>query len=142
MEFLLNCLCFNDRFTKDKRRAESKLAPISTLWSMLMTNFSENYSPGSYMTIDKQLVRFQGQCLFRVYMPNQPNKYGLKIFRMVDNSTKYMVSAIIYQGKGSTYADVPQAKYIVLQLVDSIKGTKRNATCDNWSTSIKLAGNS
>lgn len=59
MEFLLNCPCFNDWSTRDDaRRAESKLALISTLWSMLMTNCTKYYSPGSYMTIDEQFVEF------------------------------------------------------------------------------------
>ncbi|CAB0010906.1 unnamed protein product [Nesidiocoris tenuis] len=49
----------------------------------------------------QKLVGFCGRCPFRMYIPSKPNKYGMKIIMMCDNSTKCMVNASPYLGKGS-----------------------------------------
>nr|CAI5851161.1 unnamed protein product [Callosobruchus analis] len=42
-----------------------------------------NYKPSAYLCIDEQLVDVIGRCPFRTYMPNKPDKYGIKIDRFV-----------------------------------------------------------
>ncbi|CAG4952254.1 unnamed protein product [Colias eurytheme] len=55
-----------------------------------------NYIPGSHVTVDEQLLGFRGRCPFRMYIPNKPSKYGIKIPMICDSSTKYMFDAIPY----------------------------------------------
>lgn len=59
------------------------------------------YKPGSYVTIDEQLVGFRGKCPFRMYIPNKPSKYGLKIVLLCDVATKYLINANPYLGKST-----------------------------------------
>lgn len=99
--FIINCLRFDLKNTRDERKTINKFAPISETWDILMKNCQKWYKPGLYLTIDEQLVGFRGRCPFKMYIPSKPNKYGIKIIMMCDNSTKYMISAIPYCGKGS-----------------------------------------
>lgn len=99
--FLINCLRFDDKKTREERKKESKLAPVKEIWDKVIQNCRDNYKPGSYCTIDEQLVGFRGRCPFRVYMSSKPNRYGIKIIMLCDSGTNYMVDAIVQLGKGS-----------------------------------------
>lgn len=136
-EFLIRCLRFDDKETRDKRRDASKLAPVSDMWNIFLENCRKHYKPGSYLTIDEQLVPFRGRCPFRMFMPKKPAKYGIKINMMVDCSTKYMIDALPYTGK-ATLPGNNSAESVVDSLVSSVKNTHRNITFDNWFTSIPL----
>ncbi|CAB0033686.1 unnamed protein product, partial [Trichogramma brassicae] len=50
----------------------------------------------SQCTVDEQLLNFRGRCLFRVYMKDKPDKYGLKIISLNDSKTAYMIDAVPY----------------------------------------------
>lgn len=98
-DFLLRCMRFDDRNTRQERRESDRLAPIRNFWEQFIENCRKWYKPGSYITVDEQLVGFRGRCPFRMYIPNKPNKYGLKLVMMADSSTKYMCNAMPYMGK-------------------------------------------
>ncbi|GBO99332.1 hypothetical protein EVAR_91866_1 [Eumeta japonica] len=86
LETRTRCIRFDDKNTRRERRESDRLAP------MYVEKFIENckkwYKPGSYITVDEQLVGFRGRCPFRMYIPNKPNKYGLKLVMVADSSTK------------------------------------------------------
>lgn len=136
-KFLINCLRFDDS-TREQRLVGNKLAPISDIWEILLKNCRDNYKASSYVTIDEQFLGFRGNCSFRKYIPSKPNKYGIKIVEMCDNSTKYLLDAIFYVGKGTVEAGKPVAATLVNRLVESIKGSNHNVTMDNWFSSIPL----
>lgn len=137
-QFLTNCLRFDEKETRHERLVGNPLAPVSEIWELLLKNCEKNYKPSMYVTIDEQLVGFRGKCKFRMYIPSKPDKYGLKILMMCDNSSKYMVSAVPYVGKGSTPPNMPAADHFVNKLTASIKGSNRNVTMDNWFCSVPL----
>lgn len=137
--FLVNCVRFDNKTTRKERQALTKLAPISEIWDIFRMNCKKSYNPGSYVTIDEQLIGFRGRCPFRMYIPSKPNKYGIKLVMMCDNSTKYMIDAIPYLGKGTVPNGKPAAEFFVEELLKSIKGSNRNITFDNWFASIPLA---
>lgn len=137
-KFVLNCLKFDDKETRAERRVNNKLAPISNIWEMLLTNCRNNYKPGSYLTIDEQLVGFRGRCPFRMYIPSKPNKYGIKVVMCCDSGTKYMIDAKPYLGKGTYPAKVPASTYFVEQVIQTVKNSNRNLTLDNWFTTVPL----
>ncbi|KAF2892809.1 hypothetical protein ILUMI_13365 [Ignelater luminosus] len=51
------------------------------------------------LQIDEVLLGFRGKCSIRIYIPNKPDKYGIKIITMCDSKTFYMLSEISYIGK-------------------------------------------
>jgi len=114
---IINCFRFDDRKTRLKHNNETKLAPISFVWDILMINCKNNYKPSSYVTIDVQLVGFRGQCPFRMYIPSKLTRYGIKIVMMCDNSTKYVIDSIPYMGKGTVPNGEVAADFHVKNLI-------------------------
>ncbi|XP_067614094.1 piggyBac transposable element-derived protein 4-like [Eurosta solidaginis] len=139
-EFLVKFLHFDDRNTRDDRKKTDKFAPIRNIWELFIKQCRDLYKPGSYVTIDEQLLAFRGRCPFRMYIPNMPAKYGIKIVLVCDIRSKYMIDASPYLGKktGITINE-PLGSYYCKLLTKTIHGTNRNLTSDNWFTSIPLA---
>ncbi|XP_046658922.1 piggyBac transposable element-derived protein 4-like [Homalodisca vitripennis] len=74
-----------------------------------------------------------------VVAPTKRGKYGIKFVMMNDAKTYYMCDAIPYVGEVTDKLPnelVPE--YYVRKLSESISGTKRNITCDNWFTTVPL----
>ncbi|KAJ8943353.1 hypothetical protein NQ314_009780 [Rhamnusium bicolor] len=139
--FLCSALRFDDSSTRaDRIQNGDKLAPIAELFNLMIVNSQSNYSCGEYMTIDGMLVGFKGRCRYKMYMPNKPNKYGLKIMCLCDAKTHYLLNVFIYAGKDTSpnprKLAVPTLN--VLQLVQPIINSNRNITGDNWFSSIEL----
>ncbi|VEN54762.1 unnamed protein product [Callosobruchus maculatus] len=138
-KFLINCLRFDDKTTRGTRKETDPLAAVRVIWDQLIDNCRNYYKAGSYITIDEQLLAFRGRCPFRMYIPNKPAKYGLKIVIVCDSGTKYMIDASPYLGKKTRTDSMPLAEYYVKTLTTTLRGANRNITMDNWFSSVKLA---
>lgn len=137
-KFLMSCLRFDDKSIR-LQLVGDKFAPIRKVWEIFVQKCRENYIPGPYLTVDEQLLAFRGKCGFRMYIPNKPAKYGLKMVMLCDSGTKYMVDAIPYLGKNSNTTNMPLGEFYVKELTKTVHGSNRNITMDNWFTSIPLA---
>lgn len=137
----VRCLRFDNTSDREERKLFDNLAPIRNLCNILETKFLNAYSPSENLTIDEQLVGFRGRFKGKVYMPNKPNKYGIKVQAMVDSKTNYLCKFEVYSGKqpDGEYQVSNSPDEIVKRLVEPIKGSGRNITTDNWYTSEKLA---
>lgn len=138
-EFLVNCLRFDDKTTREERKKEDKFAAIRQIWDVFEGHCKENYTPSEYVTIDETLLGFRGRCPFKMYIPNKPDKYGLKLVTMCDAKTFYMCSAKPYIGKEAREGQYSIPTQYVLYLTENIKGTNRNCTMDNWFSSYEVA---
>lgn len=138
-DFLVEAIRFDAYETRNERCRQDRFAPIREVWDMFVASCREKYKPGSYITIDEQLLAFRGRCKFRMYIPNKPAKYGIKIVMICDTSSKFMINAMPYLGKGTTPRNIPQAQFFVKELTQCVYGSNRNVTTDNWFTSVPLA---
>ena len=64
----------------------------------IINNCQKYYSVGENVTIDEKLEEFRGRCGFIQYIPKKSNKYGIKIYAMVDARMFYMYNMEIYVG--------------------------------------------
>ena len=137
---LLKCIRFDNLSTREERRQLDKLAPIRALFDSFVDNSKRAYTIGQNATIDEKLEAFRGRCSFKQYIPSKPNRYGIKIFALVDSVTFYASNLEVYVGQQppGPYKCDNDPRSIVLRLIQPISGTKRNLTCDNWFTSFKL----
>ncbi|KAF2902727.1 hypothetical protein ILUMI_03460 [Ignelater luminosus] len=76
---------------------------------------------------------------FKMYIPNKPDKYGIKIVMLCDSKTFYMLNSIAYVVKEERKSSLPIPTQYVLKLTEPLHGTNRNVTVDNWFTSVPLA---
>lgn len=139
-KFLLRCLRFDDRTTRSERKAIDRLAPIRDVFEMFVQNCKKSYCPGENLTIDEMLPGFRGRCSFRQYIPSKPNKYGLKIFALVDSRMFYTLNLEIYAGKQpeGPFQQSNKPSDVVLRLAEPVVGSGRNIVADNWFTDFAL----
>ncbi|CAF1527960.1 unnamed protein product [Adineta ricciae] len=139
-EKIISCLRFDDKTTREERKKTDKFAAIREIWSDFQDNLKTCYIPGSYVTIDEQLLPFRGRCPFRQFIPKKPDKYGLKFWLCVDVESYYVFNAFPYIGR---QPDQDRQKNIgtsvVLELLKPLYGSNRNVTIDNFFTSVQLA---
>lgn len=138
--FLLRHLRFDNKATRAERQQADKLAAIRELFGLFVANCKNNYTNSEYTTVDEMLAAFRGRCNFRQYIPSKPNKYGIKIFALVDAKTFYTSNMEVYVGKQpeGQFAVENTGKAVVERLIEPIVNTGRNVTMDNWFTSLPL----
>nr|CAH7765836.1 unnamed protein product [Callosobruchus chinensis] len=110
MKFLLQCLRFDNIFTRQNRKATDQFAPIREV------------------------------CPFRVYIPNKPSKYGIKVFALVDARTFYTVNLEVYLGEQpiGPFRVSNKVPDVVKRMIEPINGSGRNVSMDNWFTSFSV----
>lgn len=144
--FLMEVLRFDNASDRQERKKEDKAAAISKIFYKFITNCQSCYTPGVYLCVDEMLVSFRGRSSFRMYMPQKPAKYGLKIQCLTDAKSHYLLNAYLYTGKDSDGQfltpdernNLKKPTQAVMTLVKPFLNSKRNITGDNWYTSLEL----
>jgi hypothetical protein len=90
---------FDDKATRQQRRAEDKLAAIRELFEHFAECCRQYYETSPCTTIDEQLSPYRGKCPFTIYMKSKPAKYGMKLWLLCDSETGYCRNAQVYAGK-------------------------------------------
>ncbi|KAF0725559.1 piggyBac transposable element-derived protein 4-like [Aphis craccivora] len=73
-----------------------RLHKVSTLVDILKNKFQSNFSPYEALSLDESMLLWIGRLLFRQYIKNKKNKYGIKFFELLD------LSNIFYKKKTHT----------------------------------------
>ena len=135
-ETITRFIRFDRRSTRNR---QDRLAPVRIVWDMLIERCKKLYNPSEQVTVDEQLVIFKGRCPFKVYIPNKPGKYGMKIWALCDASNAYLYNAKVYLGKETVLPEKNQGENIVKTLCIPIYKSGRNITMDNFFTNLSLA---
>ena len=61
---------------------------------MCQTKYKCNFS----LTVDEQLISVKSHCPIITFMPNKPDKYGIKFWVLADIETKYVANILPYLG--------------------------------------------
>ena len=135
---LMRFIRFDDVLDRHKSERRGRLDPIDQFFKHFIANSQSIYVSDFSLTIDEMMIPFRGRCIFKMYMPAKPCKYGIKIFALVEAKSKYLLNARIYCGKDDTGIDnTPTA--IVMDLISKYLGKGYHLTTDNWYTSFPLA---
>ena len=78
------------------------LLRISDIWNRFVDNSISCYQPEENITIYEKLFPTKSRCRFIQYMPNIPDKFGIKFWLAVDVESKYILNAILYLGKNES----------------------------------------
>ena len=136
MEQLLSCIRFDD-FQMRSTENIDRLAKIRELNDLFKGNCLNHFIPGPFVTIDKRTSVFRGRCKFKTYNPNKPDPYGIKIWMLLDNATKYVSNFQVYTGKIGPTPEKNQAERVVKELSFHLKSGCQ-ITADNFFTSLAL----
>ncbi|CAK1595330.1 unnamed protein product [Parnassius mnemosyne] len=139
-QFLQNAVRFDDKSTREERKQTDNMAAFRSIFDQFVQCCQNAYSPSEFLTIDEMLLAFRGRCLFRVYIPNKPAKYGLKILALVDAKNFYVLNLEVYSGKQppGPYAVSNKPFEVVERLIQPVSRSHRNLTFDNWFTGYEL----
>ena len=55
----------------------------------LVTNFQNTFHPGKNIAIDEAMVAWRGPLSFRIYNPDKPDRFGIKVFELCDSATAH-----------------------------------------------------
>ncbi|KAJ8970593.1 hypothetical protein NQ314_001126 [Rhamnusium bicolor] len=103
--FLLTC--FGNADDRIMRRLSDPAAVISQIFDLFVQNCQDCYTIGTSVCTDEMLVGLRGRCKFKMYIPNKPDKYRLKIMCCTDARTGYFYSGYIYTGRDSDGRGLP-----------------------------------
>ncbi|XP_050453253.1 piggyBac transposable element-derived protein 4-like [Cataglyphis hispanica] len=125
---------------RSQRLQTDKFALVSAVWDKFIENSQNCFKPRACITVDEQLFPTKARCRFTQYMPNKPNKFGIKFWLASDVQTKYVVSGFPYLGKDEARnASTPLSEFVVMKLLEPYTMKGRTVTTDNFFTSIPLA---
>ncbi|XP_035768532.1 piggyBac transposable element-derived protein 4-like [Neolamprologus brichardi] len=128
---------FDDKDTREDRRARDKLAPIRDVWNKWVSLLPMMYNPGTDVTVDERLVPFRGRCPFKQHIPCKPGKYSIKIWAACDARSSYAWNMQVYTGKpAGAQSEKNQGMRVVLDMIEGLQG--KTITCDNFFTSYDL----
>ncbi|XP_046827873.1 piggyBac transposable element-derived protein 4-like [Vespa crabro] len=128
------------KYQRSQWSQTDKFAMISEVWYKFIDNSQNCYKPGPYITIDEQLFPTKAKCRCTQYMPNKPDKFGIKFWLASDVRSKYIINGFPYLGKDeSREPSVPLGEFVTMKLAESYVGCGRNITTDNFFTSLPLA---
>lgn len=139
-KFMLRCLRFDDKTTRSERKKVDCLAAIRDVFEMFVQNCKKCYTPGENLTIDEMLPGFRGRCSFRQYIPSKPNKYGIKMYALVDSRMVYTLNLEVYVGKQpeGPFQLSNKPSDVVMRMTEPVLGSERNIVADNWFTDFGL----
>ena len=106
------------------------------------------YSLGKYVIVDEMMIWYKGSyCMARQYMPNKPEKWGIKVWCVADSISKFVYNFEIYCRKDPNLPEGQarvrtgegnMARNVVLGLMVGLEGKGHVLVCDNYFSSIGL----
>jgi hypothetical protein len=124
-----------------------KLGQIRWLIEIMQENCKKLWKLGEFCTIDEMMIRYKGSyCPLRQYMPQKPQKWGIKVWCLACSVSKYVWNFSIYCGKSQVVRDEQPvargepklAHNVVLDLARAIEGRGHVIAMDNFFTSVGL----
>ena len=134
-------LRFANVSTRAERKTKSKkFCLISETWNAFIENCQKCYVPNLNLTIDEQLFPCKTRCPFIQYMPNKPDKFGMKFWLVANSKLKYLCNGKPYFGKDpSGKKENDLLPDVCLSLLKLYFKKGYNVNTDNFFTNIKLA---
>ena len=135
-------LHFDDKPNRMRRGpGADKFAPIPNVFTTFISMSKSKYICDFSLTVDEQLMPLKSRCSFITFMPNKPDKYGIKFWVLVDVKAKYVANITPHLGakEKEGRCGVPLGESVVIKITEHIKGKDYNICCDNFFTLLPLA---
>jgi hypothetical protein len=101
--------------------------------------YAKFYGPSEHLSVDEVIVKFKGRVIFRQYIPKKRKCFGIKIYKLCDNSG-YTYDMRVYLGKDSRSAtdDTTATHATVRHLTHRPEGLGHKLFMDNFFSSPRL----
>ena len=137
---ILRFLHFADNSQRpDPGEEYDRLWKIRTVFDTLNQAYAKFYNPSENLAVDEVIVKFQGRVIFRQYIPKKRKRFGIKIYKLCDESG-YTYDMKVYLGKDSRSAtdDMTATHATVRHLTSRVEGLGHKLFMDNFFSSPRL----
>ena len=102
MQLLMSALHFNNDSANPQHGepGHDPLAKLRPILNTVQAQFRTQYSPLKNIGLDEAGCKFHGQCKFRVFNPNKPDKYHIKLYAIAESDSGYVCGFEVYSGAG------------------------------------------
>jgi hypothetical protein len=112
------------------------------MMNMLAETFQRCSKPSNEFTIDEDVYTFKRRSILKQYLPNKPNKWGFRAWKLCDNSN-YCFGFDVYQGKKDARQstnDPTIGDKVVYNLITPIRANPKplHLFMDNFYTSLRM----
>ena len=90
---------------------------VRPLLDVVGEHLSKFYKPGSALSIDEVMTKFDGRLSWKQYMPKNPTKLGMKLWCLCDSVTGYCLKFDVYHGASDRKDDLSLSYRTVMSLV-------------------------
>jgi len=115
---------------------------FTEVWETFIENSKKCYIPNKDLTVDEQLLPCKSRCKFTQYMPQKPDKFGIKFWLLAEVKNKYICNGFPYLG-AELSKPLPkgllQGDSVVRDLLVPFYNKGYNCTTDNFFTTKSLA---
>jgi len=111
---------------------------MSWILSRFVENIQKAYILEVSLTVDEQLFPTKARCRFTQFMPNKPDKCGIKFWTLAELSSKYCLNLKPYPGKDEKRT-ASLGMHTTMKLMEPYYGRGYNVTADNFFTSAEHA---
>ncbi|XP_069168757.1 piggyBac transposable element-derived protein 4-like [Procambarus clarkii] len=109
-----------------------KLIKVRPVMDYLKERFAQVYIPKKELCLDEGTMAWRGRLSFKVYNPNKPDKYGVKLYMLAESVSGYIYDFDVYSGIGKTIVDT------VTGLMQPLVNQGYHLYMDNYYNSVTL----
>nr|XP_045590883.1 piggyBac transposable element-derived protein 4-like [Procambarus clarkii] len=88
---------------------KDRIVKLRTIITYLTTKFGTYYVPNKALSLDEGTMSWRGRLSFKVYYPNKPDKYGVKLYMLAEAGTGYIIDFEVNAGVGKTIVETVMA---------------------------------
>jgi hypothetical protein len=137
---IMKYLRFDDKSTRHSRISIDKFALARDIWERFISNSQSCFKPDFELTIDEQLLPCKTRCPFIQFMPNKPDKFGIKFWLLCDVKSKYVCNGYPYLGKQDLRDEGDfLGESVIKKLTQPYLNKGYHVTADNYFSSRKAA---
>lgn len=138
---ILRYLHFTDNENEPDMTDENsdRLWKMRNLFEILNEKFSKFYNPSEHLAVDEVIVKYQGRVIFRQYIPKKHKRFGIKIYKLCDE-TGYTYDMAVYLGRDRqrTAQHLTATHATVSELTKKVQGRGHKLYMDNYFSSPDL----
>ena len=139
----LHILCFLHFADNSQRHDEGE--EYDRLWKLRTVSDKPNevyakfYNPSEHLAVEEETVKFKGRVIFRQYNPEKGKFFGIKIYKLCDES-RYTYDMRAYFGTDtySTTDDMTAAHATVRHMTSRVEGLGHKIFMDKLFSSPRL----
>lgn len=131
---ILRNLHFSNNQTADLTDKANKVRQVM---NHLNKAFAAAMSNSSRQSVDEHMVKFKGKSSMKQYIKSKPIKWGFKFWFRCDSKSGYLYEFDLYLGRKES-TEYGLGESVVINLINSLKGTYCNLFFDNFFSSPLL----